>query len=380
MNPITFSSRGLTSALPYVLAMLALTFAAACERTPAETQSGGHEPVVEDLIVLLKSRGELEQALQSAIEKAALKDIESLDDFYRHLDTVLTTVPTERELAPGIVKIHFVVGQAPEDRLNEDAAFSKWLSDLAKAWGAFMDTPASVGEIETFLADPDYKVDDYVVAPSGWLTFNQFFAREVKPGRRPIADPRDDSVIVSPADAVFKGAWPIEDDSSLVVKGVNWPIGQLLDGSPYKDEFRNGIYTHSFLYVDDYHRFHTPVAGEVKELRNVHGRVYLDVIRGEDGELEVVDGESYQFNQERGLVVIDSPELGLVAMLPVGMSFISSVRLTAEAGAQLRKGDQLGFFQCGGSDVVLLFQDREIEFEAEAGTKYLQGERIAALR
>ena len=156
------------------------------------------------------------------------------------------------------------------------------------------------------------------MAPSGWLTFNQFFAREIKPGKRPIADPRDDSVIVSPADAVFKGSWRIEDDSSLVVKGVNWPIAQLLDGSPYKDEFRNGIYTHSFLYVDDYHRFHTPVAGEVKEIRNVHGRVYLDVIRGEDGELSVMDGESYQFNQERGLMVIDSPEAGLVAVLPVG--------------------------------------------------------------
>lgn len=362
------------------LAALLMCFVAACERNPAAARQSGHEPAVEELIALLESRGDLEQALRTAIEKAELKDIESLDDFYRHLDAVLTTVPTERELTPGIVQFHFIVRQAPEDQLNEDAEFSLWMSDLAKAWGAFMDTPASVGEIETFLAKPNYKIDDYVVAPSGWLTFNQFFAREVRPGRRPIADPRDDSVIVSPADAVFKGSWRIEDDSSLVVKGVHWPIAQLLDGSPYQDEFRNGVYAHSFLYVDDYHRFHTPVAGEVKELRNVHGRVYLDVIRGEDGELEVVDGESYQFNQERGLVVIDSPKAGLVAILPVGMSFISSVRLTAEAGAQLRKGDQLGFFQCGGSDVVLLFQDRKIELEAEVGTKYLQGERIGRMR
>ena len=103
------------------------------------------EPAVEQLITLLKSRSDLEQALRAAIDKAAVKDIENLEDFYRHLDEELTVVPTERELAPRIVKIHFIIGQAENDQLNEDADFSAWLSELAKAWGAFMDTPASVG-------------------------------------------------------------------------------------------------------------------------------------------------------------------------------------------------------------------------------------------
>jgi hypothetical protein len=40
------------------------------------------------------------------------------------------------------------------------------------------------------------------------------------------------------------------------------------------------------------------------------------------------------FNQERGLVVIGSPAVGLVAVLPVGMSVVSSVNLTPEVGAE----------------------------------------------
>ena len=104
--------------------------------------------------------------------------------------------------------------------------------------------------------------------------------------------------------------------------------------------------------------------------------VYLDVVRNADGSLKVVDGDTYQFNQERGLIVIDSPEVGLVAVLPIGMAVVSSVNLTPEVGAKLRKGDEFGFFMFGGSDIVMLFQSKRVAIDAKVGTKYLQGQRI----
>ncbi len=65
-----------------------------------------------------------------------------------------------------------------------------------------------------------------------------------------------------------------------------------------------------------------------------------------------------------------------MALVPVGMTLISSVALEPQVGAQLRKGDEFGYFQFGGSDIVMLFQDRNVTLEAEPGTKYLQGQRI----
>ena len=153
-------------------------------------------------------------------------------------------------------------------------------------------------------------------------------------------------------------------------------IRQLLDGSPYQDAFKGGTYTHSFLYVNDYHRYHVPVGGVVKEVRNIHGRVYLDVIKKSDGSLHPVDGDTYQFAQERGLVVIDSPVVGLVAILPIGMAQVSSVNLTVESGATLTKGEEFGYFLFGGSDIVMLFQNPQLKFDAEVGTHYLQGQKI----
>ena len=67
-------------------------------------------------------------------------------------------------------------------------------------------------------------------------------------------------------------------------------------------------------------------------------------------------------------------------MLPIGMSFVSSVNLTPEIGARLQKGDEFGFFLFGGSDIVMLFQNRNIVIDAEVDRKYLQGQRIGEVR
>jgi phosphatidylserine decarboxylase precursor len=336
-----------------------------------------HEPVVQELIDLLETQDSLHQALEAAIENADLKGIQNMDELFKYLDDLVTWIPTERELLPKALQLYYIVNQAPDDQLNQDEQFNAWMKRLVQAWGEFLDTPASAEGIDSFLSLPNYRIDDYFAGPSGWLTFNQFFARQIRPGKRPIADPRDDRVIVSPADAVFMGQWPIDEDSNITVKGVTWAISELLDGSPFKDEFQNGVYMHSFLFVDDYHRYHVPVGGIVKEVRKIQGRVYLDVTRKPDGTLDVVDGDTYQFNQERGLVVIDSPVVGLVAVLPIGMAYVSSVNLTPEVGAELRKGDEFGYFAFGGSDIVLVFQDRGVIIEADVGQKYLQGERLA---
>ena len=335
-----------------------------------------HEPVVEELQTLMAAEPALQNALEEALRIADLRGIGDMDSFLNYLDHLVTLVPVEREIVPECLKFYYIINQAPGDRLNEDDQFNAWMNRLVQAWGEFLDTPESASGIQTFLASPNYRASDYDSGPSGWLTYNQFFARAVRPGKRPISDPWDGRVIVSPADSVYMGQWPVDSNSEITVKGVTWRIGELLADSLYADAFRNGIYTHSFLFIDDYHRYHVPVAGVLKEVRNIHGRVYMDVFRNADGTLDIVDGDTYQFNQERGLIVIDSPDVGLVAVLPIGMAYVSSVNLTPEVGAELRKGDEFGYFLFGGSDIVMVFQDRDVVLDAEVGQKYLQGQRL----
>ncbi len=364
------------------IALVMFTAIAAAQKTvvaEGPERSSARSQVVQELIHLLDARSDLRSALADAVRRAGLARLPDLDGFLAYTDELATWIPVERELAPRGLAFYYVIDQAPNDLLNQDPKFNEWLGHFARAMGHFLDTPASVAGVGTFASQPRYHVGDYIEGPSGWLTFNQFFAREVRPGKRPVAAPCDDRVIVSPADAVFLGQWPIAADSTITVKGVKWSIAELLSGSPYAKAFENGTYTHSFLNIDDYHRYHLPVGGVVKEVRNIHGRYSLDVVRNEAGELDVRAGDAFQFNQERGLLVIDSPVVGLVAVLPVGMAVISSVNLTPNVGADLRKGDEFGYFLFGGSDIVMVFQNPNVRLDAKVGTKYFQGQKVGSL-
>ena len=258
--------------------------------------------------------------------------------------------------------------------------------------GAFLDTPESLTpeSLRSFYDSPSYNMGDYMVPHGGWKTFNQFFARNFKPGLRPVAAVSDPRVIVSPADSTFAGQWEIRTDSQVTVKNLHWSIGELLEGSPYKDRFVNGLFMHAFLNTTDYHRQHAPVGGTVLEARVIPGQVYLEVVvepvPGDTGgrhrlkphrTMNAPDNAGYQFAQARGLVVLDTP-IGLVAVLPVGMCQVSSVILTAEVGVTLRKGEELSYFQFGGSDIVVLFEAKSnVSFTAQPDTHYKIGTTIA---
>ena len=126
------------------------------------------------------------------------------------------------------------------------------------------------------------------------------------------------------------------------------------------------MWIHQFLNTTDYHREHASVGGKVLEARVIQGVVYLGVhaepIENDaQGRTRIVrhqvaeDEAGYQFLQTRGLVIIQS-KIGKVAILPMGMAQVSSIVLTAEKGVTLRKGEEISYFQFGGSDIVVLFE------------------------
>ena len=59
----------------------------------------------------------------------------------------------------------------------------------------------------------------------------------------------------------------------------------------------------------------------------------------------------------------------------VGMGLVGDVVLTPDVGANLYKGEEFGFFQFGGSDVIMIFQGDMVEIAAEVGQHYLQGQK-----
>jgi phosphatidylserine decarboxylase len=336
------------------------------------------QPAVDSLIELLESNTHLKKALETSLLDAQVADMGSLEAFYDFLDNILTHIPTEKELMPSVRKFYFVISRSPGNILQHDSTFNEWMDEFVLSRGNFMDTKESVATLQTFINNPEYKIDDYIKGPSGWLTYNQFLARQLKPGRRPVAGRCDERIIVSPADSEYKGQWPITVDSVITVKGNTYQVSGLLEGSAYQHRFDGGIFTHSFLSITDYHRYHTPVAGTIREVRKIPGSTWVHEAKKNDGSLENIDDVGFQFTHTRGYIIIESA-VGLVAVMPVGMGHISSVTFTVEEGAMLEKGDEFGYFAFGGSDMIMLFEPGKIVLTAEEKKHYNMGEAIGRM-
>ncbi|HEY7770029.1 phosphatidylserine decarboxylase [Longimicrobium sp.] len=370
-----------------------------------------YQPIVQELVDLIQSHGwtdEFEQAIRNARRRniPELDDIHNLDDYLGYIDGLVRWVPREnhsgKEVYDHICKFYFILDQRPvlglqnrvipHDSAQPLTPLSAWMVRYARAMGAFLDTPESLTpeSLQTFRDSPVYNMDEYLEPRGGWKTFNEFFARNFKPGYRPVAAVSDPHVVVSPADSTFGGQWEILPNSGVTVKNLHWQIRELMEGSPFRDRFVNGQFMHAFLNTTDYHRQHAPVGGTVVEARVIPGQVYLEVdaqpVDGSaDGHhrlrmrrtFDAPDNPGYQFAQARGLVVLDTP-IGLVAVLPIGMAQVSSVVVTAEVGVTLRKGEEISYFQFGGSDIIVLFESRSnVSFTAQQGIHYKMGTRIA---
>tara|TARA_R110002124_G_scaffold141356_3_gene305887 strand:+ start:1765 stop:3036 length:1272 start_codon:yes stop_codon:yes gene_type:complete len=258
--------------------------------------------------------------------------------------------------------------------------FAAWLVEFSDSWGEFCSTTASLTSASkaSFKANSMYNWDLYSDNEANWKTFNELFYREFNGAAkgtgitplRPITDPTNNKTIVAPADCTFKANYPIDENgnvtneigekTTVTLKHTHTigTISELLDGSQYADAFKGGTFVHYFLGPFDYHRFHTPVSGLVLESRAISGNVFLNVNITEK-QFDAPDGapNGYEFKQSRGLVIMDTVELGKVGILPIGMCQVSGVLMTPGLeGKEVVKGQEFGKFQFGGSDIIMLFE------------------------
>jgi len=363
--------------------------------------------VIEDLYFKLANNEDLAVQLESSLslaKESASKDLDKLLfdalnwptdwlDYVKYVFRFCHWVPhqssnpawtdpdtdEQQEVYDHLCHFYYLIDQSTnesDDRIQNDPWFSLWLVHFVKTWGEFLNTTESFNEevLGSFINNsPKYRVEDSMIDgrsnnPSGWLTFNQFFARELNPGLRPISSPTDNKIVVSPADCTFRAMYDIAADStipSIYLKRTHQygTVQRLMDNSQYGGAFANGKMVHYFLAPYSYHRYHTPVAGLLKECRAVQGLAYLEVYIA-NGQFDAPDNSEtgYEFSQARGVAVIDTTQslynnVGLVAVLPVGMCHVSSVNMTAQPGNVLEKGEEFGYFLFGGSDIIVLFQE-----------------------
>ncbi len=379
---------------------ISLILASCANETKSDTTYG---KATTELIEMVEGNPEIKRLLIASIEK--VKEInpdkvtnpaQSLEEYYEFVSWAETSMPWQlinpeggenltSDILQGVGYFYYLVDQPlPElegngnyrNTLQYVEPFSSWLVDFSKNWGAYLSTEDSWNETyyQTALAAESFGVSKgWYEDPSNWKTFNQFFSRYLKdPDQRPIASKDDSSIVVSAADAVPQGIWSIDSSSYIAGKegvkiklSVYNSIEKLIgEDSKYNKEFANGKFIHSFLSVNDYHRYHFPLSGTIKEVKVIPGKVAIGAVITWDPVLKEytpdVSHIGWQSVETRGCVIVDTEEFGLVAMMPIGMATVSSVNFeeNIKVGVEVSKGDPMGYFLFGGSDFIMIFQEK----------------------
>lgn len=232
---------------------------------------------------------------------------------------------------------------------------NRWLSNI---YGAYNDSGASKHKIEEFVKYLGIDTAECEKDLSEYQSFNDFFARKLKLGSRPIAPSKGS--IACPGDGRLL-VFPEITDSTLSY--VKWAPVELMElfnrNQSLVERYRNGACGVLRLCPSDYHRFHFPVAGKVGITKTVPGFLHSVSPYALEQKIPV-----FCLNK-RTMCELDSDEFGKVLLMEVGALFVGSIVQTYRAGMHVQKGDEKGYFKFGGSSTLFFFEKGAMRFDAD---------------
>jgi phosphatidylserine decarboxylase len=229
--------------------------------------------------------------------------------------------------------------------------------------------------------------------PTRYASFNAFFTRALRPEARPFAEA--ESAVLSPVDGTVSQLGRIENGRIFQAKGQSYTLPELLgEDGEWCEQFAEGHFATLYLSPRDYHRIHMPLAGELKKMLHIPGRLFSVC----PSTTRVVPR---LFSRNERLVNLFETEHGPMAVIMVGAIFVASME-TVWAGTVapasrrisqwrygpqppaatliLEKGEEMGRFNMG-STVVLLFPKDAIAWSdaLAADAEVRMGQQIASI-
>jgi len=248
------------------------------------------------------------------------------------------------------------------------------LKRVLNAWAGFLSSPDSCYVLNTdptsgwfgrdaMEAMPGF-ANEFVCSPGetyyGFTSWDDFFTRQFRSGRRPVASPWDNSVIVNACEsAPFRIAQNVQRYDRFWIKGQPYSLRHMFADDAIAQPFEGGTIYQAFLSALSYHRWHSPVSGTIALAYIVEGSYYSETPAVGFDPAAPNDSQAYITEVATRAVILiqaDDPRIGLMGFMPVGMAEVSTCDITVAVGQHVNKGDQLGMFHFGGSTHCLIFR------------------------
>jgi phosphatidylserine decarboxylase len=252
------------------------------------------------------------------------------------------------------------VGELSLEAFVKRKALSDW-------YGNKMDSPESVNKIDEFVSS--YNIDLSEAKKQEFTSFNDFFYRELKPGARPFNT--DSNVVISPADGkIF--AYDNITNQDFIVKGYRFNLSEYLQDTSLYNIYKNGSLVIVRLCPTDYHRFHFPVSGTIISHRKIKGDLYSvsPIALRKKAKLICMN--------KRENTVIETKQFGKILYSEVGATMVGSI-IQTYTNNNIKKGQEKGYFEFGGSTVILIFEKGKIKIDEDLLENTIKGIETAVL-
>lgn len=243
--------------------------------------------------------------------------------------------------------------------------FMGWFSRIESPWL----TRASIAVWRIFAP-----LDLSEAIPRNYRSLRECFIRELRPGLRPVDS--DPATITSPCDGIVGACGSVKGTEVFQAKGFPYTLEDLFGDSPVGRErvarFRDGMFVTLRLTSTMYHRFHAPADGTLTHLTYISGDTW------NVNPIALKRVQKLFCKNERAVLDLSLKDDTMLALVPVAAVLVASMRFHCadvqlnadyagpneiEFNANIRKGEELGWFEHGSTIIVF----------APAGFKLAEG-------
>lgn len=224
---------------------------------------------------------------------------------------------------------------------------------FSRLYGFGQKTSFSKRKIPDFIQKFQIDSSEFAKKVSQFRSFNDFFIRRLKVGSRPISS----QPLVLPADARYLVFPSLEGIKSFFVKEKQFNLKQFLQSASLAEKYANGAMVIARLAPVDYHRFHFPCRGSPQEPVKIEGKLFSVHPFALKNSLKIFR------ENKRVLTEIKTEDFQDILFVEVGATNVGSIKQTFHPFKLYQKGEEKGYFEFGGSTIVLLFEKNKVEFD-----------------
>ena len=214
---------------------------------------------------------------------------------------------------------------------------------ISKLVGKYMNSKLSIKRINKTIKENN--IDMSLYEKNEYNSFNDFFIRR----KKNLNFDTNKNDFVSPADSKLL-AIKLSKESTFDIKGSFYTLKDIV-GEDLTNKYNNGYALIFRLEVSDYHRFHFIDDGTRDDYKFIKGKLHT---------VQPIAYNKKIFHTNcREYTTLHTKHFGDIIEVDVGALCVGKITNNKEI-KEFKKGDEKGYFEFGGSTIILFVEDKKI--------------------